>query len=253
MARDRFLRRAMIEATMPMKIAPKNGQSPSRLNSVPPGSGSVGTTSSTARLERRQPPGHPAQRVDGDGDPGIGGAQQRQAGLHRAQPRVVGVLGRADRAVEPGVVGDIEDELRFGRVADVAGEHRLVADQREERRGARRLHQAAAFAGGPAIGAGDELVDAEEPPERLERQVFAERHEMRLVVAGDDLAGGIEREDRVEARIVRDHQPVVADRLARRAGEQQRCRAAGSGRSAPAPRDAASGRTGTPIPATPDG
>ena len=45
-----------------------------------------------------------AERIDGDGDAGIGGAQHGQAGLDGAQPGVMGMLGRADRAVEPVVV-----------------------------------------------------------------------------------------------------------------------------------------------------
>ena len=104
--------------------------------------------------------GDAAERIGGEGDARIGGAEQRQAGLDGAQQRVVGMLGRADGAVEPLVVGDIEDELGLGRVgAEIARKDRLVADQRDEGGRAGRANQAAAIARSPAIGAGDELAE----------------------------------------------------------------------------------------------
>ena len=127
----------------------------------------------------------------------------RQAGFDRPQPGVVGVLGGADRAVEPLIIGDIEHELGFGRIgAEIARKDRLVADQRDEGRARPAGRQAVAIARGPAIGAGDELVDAEQLPEAGEGQVFAERHEVRLVVAGDDLAIGVDGEDGIVAGVV---------------------------------------------------
>src|SRR6185312_13647598 len=71
-----------------------------------------------------------AERIDHFGDAGIGDANQRQTLLDGAQARVVGVLGEADRAIEPGIVGDIED---IGGLIDIAAEiarkHGLVADE----------------------------------------------------------------------------------------------------------------------------
>jgi hypothetical protein len=130
------------------------------------------------------------------------------------------MLGGSDRPIEPGIRGDVEDELGFVGIADIAGEHCLVADEREEwwRLGWR--HQPAAVARGPAVRTRDELADAEQPPELGQRQVLAERYEVRLIVARDDLAIGIDGEDRVVARVIRDRDAFGIERLARRTGQE---------------------------------
>ena len=115
-------------------------------------------------------------------------------------------------------------------------------------------HQPLAVARRPAVGAGDELADAEHPPELRERQVLAERHEVRLVVARDDLAIGVDGEDRVVGRLVGGSaaRPRRSSSRAARRSAAARRRAA-CGRSAPAPADSRRGRTERPIPARRDG
>ena len=138
--------------------------------------------------------------------PGIGGAEHRRG--RSRPPRMRAWWACWAGPIEPSNQASLVI-LRMNcglgdRIAEIAGEDRLVADEREERRRARRRHQPAAVAGRPAIGAGHELADAERASRNsCERQVLAERHEMRLVVARDDLAIGVDGEDRVVARVVR--------------------------------------------------
>ena len=163
--------------------------------------------------------GDAAERIGDEGHAGIGGAQHRQAGLDGAQQRVVGVLGRADRAVEPLVVGDVEQELGLGRIgAEIARKDRLVADQRDEGRHARRASSAACRRRAPSHWCRARTGLMPKSFQKLgERQVFAERHEVRLVVAGDDLAVGVDGEQRIVAGVVgRDRRDRSRARAARR-------------------------------------
>ena len=104
----------------PARIAIQNGHMPMRLKIVS-GSFRAGTTSRTPRPCGASCSVIAAEGIGQQRDAGIADADQRQAGFDGAHPGVVGVLGGADRAVEPGVVGDVEDEGGVGRIgAEIA-------------------------------------------------------------------------------------------------------------------------------------
>ena len=85
-------------------------------------------------LQWRQFGGNASKRIGREGQAGVGSAHQTHALLDRADARMMGVLGRPDGAVEPGVIGDVEQELRARCIAKVAGEQDFVADDRKEGR-----------------------------------------------------------------------------------------------------------------------
>ena len=80
---------------------------------------------------------------------------------------------------------------------DIVGKDDLIADERARRRRAGDREQARAGAGAEAAAHAGELHDAETLHEVLERQILAERHEMDLVVAVEDLALVVDHEQAV--------------------------------------------------------
>ena len=76
-----------------------------------------------------------AGRIDKAADPGIGGADKGTPGFHRPEQSLGEMLVRPRCAAEPGIVGDVEDDVGPGSVSqNLARKDRLVADRRSRRR-----------------------------------------------------------------------------------------------------------------------
>ena len=133
----------------------------------------------------RQRAHDPPERIDHRGDAGIGGAHQRQAFLDRAHARLLQVLvGPVLMPNQPSLVRLSIQPGRSPAGTASPGKIDLVADQRQEcaaRRGnADRLARRS-----PGMKPPRTLVSCISPrllEEILKRQIFAERHEMHLVV-----------------------------------------------------------------------
>ena len=132
---------------------------------------------------------HAAERVNHGGNAGIGGAHQRQAFLDHPQPRLPEMLVGAGTDAEPAVVGEIEHPA--GPVVArhrLAREDHLITDQRQHARRPRHVVAAAAIAREITAGYLGQLLQADALEQSLQRQIFAERHQMHLVVHDEDRA-----------------------------------------------------------------
>src|ERR1700722_6154332 len=121
--------------------------------------------------------------MDHRADSGVRRANQRQAFFDRAYARLLEMLIGAARNAEPAVIGDIDDPARprlFGH--HLARKDDLVADQGQRRRRAGHSDWPATIAGEKTAALFGELLEAETFEEVLERKIFAERHQMSLVV-----------------------------------------------------------------------
>ena len=172
---------------------------------------------------RRQLRRDAAQRIGGEGEAGIGGAHQAHPLFHGAQPRMMGMLGRPHCiGIEPGVIGEVEQELGAARIAQIAGKDDFVANQDQGRRCVGQAHQPAArIAGRPAFGAGDELGHAQTRKDGGEGQIFAEWHQMGLVIGGHHFAIAIDGDHRIIGRLAR-RGAVESERPARHPGNEAR-------------------------------
>ena len=158
---------------------PGDGRAPKRR-----GQGSV----EDSRLAQTQARHDAAVGIDDGGNARVRRPHQRQALLDGAQAGGLEMLIGPGRVPEPAVVRDVEKPRRPCRRGHagaarhhLAGEDRLVADQRAERRQARQGEGARPGAGGMVplpIGHRREIE------KRAQRDVFAERHEVVLVVGG---------------------------------------------------------------------
>src|SRR5262249_61862361 len=102
------------------------------------------------------------------------------------------MLVRPGADAEPSVIGEIDQPARsFARWYRAAWEDRFVADERQHLRRARDVHRAPAVA---RLESADHFGELHEPDtfeQTLERQIFAERHQMHFVVdAADRSLGG---------------------------------------------------------------
>ena len=141
-----------------------------------------------------------AVAVDGRGNAVVGGTHERDPLLDGPHARLMQVLARPGCIAEPAVVGDVEQQPRpLGAGHDRAGEDRLVADERRGRGKARHVEQWAWHrADIEAATQASELLQPDRFHLRLQRQVFAERHEVGLVVAARERAALAEHQDAVE-------------------------------------------------------
>src|SRR5579885_1947545 len=129
--------------------------------------------------------------VEHGGDAVIAVAHQRQALLHGAGPGDREMLVWARAVAVPGIVRDIEQPVRTVLlVHDGARKDRFVADQRTEWRDTGHGDGAGAIAGREIDGSRGDLLERQDGAQRY---IFTERHEMRLVVGGDDAAAAVDR------------------------------------------------------------
>src|SRR4029079_5586396 len=141
-------------------------------------------------------------RIDDRRDAGVGRAHHWQTLLDGAKLCLMKMLIRTSARAEPRIVGDVQEPAGSLRiVGDLVGKNDLVANERPRRRRARDREQARTGAGTEAAADAGELQEAETLHEILKRKIFAERHEMDLVVAAEDLT------------LVADHDETVVDAL----------------------------------------
>src|SRR3546814_532920 len=134
-------------------------------------------------------------RIDDGRDSGISCTHQRQPLLDGADPSDLEMLIRACAAAVPTVVGDVQKpggRRRFGRHR--TRKDHLVADQGADGRRTGQIYGPGARARAEIDRPGGDLGEAEPVPER---DVFTERHEVELVIRGDDLAPGIDGQNAV--------------------------------------------------------
>src|ERR1700691_695672 len=93
------------------------------------------------------------------------------------------MLIRTCRNTEPAVVGHVDDPARpLARRHDFACKNDLIADERQRQRSARDGDEPVAIAGEEAAALPRQLLEAEPLEKMLERQIFAERNKMHLII-----------------------------------------------------------------------
>src|SRR6185295_5439893 len=129
--------------------------------------------------------------IDHAGDPRVRGAYDRQTLLDGTQSRADEVLIRPGADAVPAVIGDVEQPLRaVASVDDVAREYRFITDQRPDRRQPRQSQRAWTRTRRKIRDPRRELRDERQEP--MQRHIFAERHQMKFVVAADNLSAAID-------------------------------------------------------------
>src|SRR2546427_4552453 len=131
--------------------------------------------------ELRQSRDDVTARIDDRGHSGIGRAQHRAPGLERTHAGDLQVLARGERIAEPGDVGNIHEERRLRQLSDdPLAKSVLPADIRRDELSAERERPWIFRAPGEI-----RQRDRERPhhPAQAPRHEFAERDQMRLVVA----------------------------------------------------------------------
>ncbi len=132
-------------------------------------------------------------RVEGGGDAGVGGADQRQALLHRAEAGGRQMLPRAGGVAEPGIVGDVDQPVGPVRLV-----HQLRRDRSPRSRSVRRT------AARPARARSWDRCRTQGAPGTICTEngtqlggEFAERHQVPLVVDARDRVRTGQREHAV--------------------------------------------------------
>ena len=135
--------------------------------------------------------GHgPPVGVDDGRDARIGDAHQGHALLYGAQAGGGEVLVGPRRTAEPTIVREIEKPPRtLARTCHPAWKDDLVADQWAKRR---QAWQAQGRRPGAGRKIGSPLGQFGEAEKAAQRHVFAERHQVGLIVGGDHPASGID-------------------------------------------------------------
>ena len=124
----------------------------------------------------------------------IGGANQRQSQFDGADLGLAEMLIGARRVAEPGIVGDVDDEIGAPRLpVPLSRKDDLVADERQRRGAVRQFDGMPVDPGGELARQFDQLVDPQPAQQALEGNIFAEGHEMELVHRVRDLAGIVDR------------------------------------------------------------
>ena len=138
-----------------------------------------------------------SQGVVHPGDAGVGDPDQRHAFLDRPDAGAGTVLVRTGAVSEPGVIGQVEQEVRPRAVArhDPAGEDRLVADQGACRPETRDFQTDASR---PRREVRKRLEERRQRQPVTQRQILAEGDQVRLVVPGRDGAAVVDDQHRVE-------------------------------------------------------
>ena len=184
-------------------------------------------------------------RIECRGDPGVGGAQQRQPFLHRAHAGRLKVLAGAARIAEPGVVGDVDQP---GGAVGRGPRSRLERSPRSRSSGPTGGAPATCSVRGPGPRANPPPGTTWMPSGEPIRLVFPERHEVPLVIHAVDRARIGQREQAVARPIV----AVEADRADQRRGTARRLHDDPRGPADPAQEgtgNAVSGQTTTAGPA----
>src|SRR5215472_16903084 len=186
------------------------------------------------------------ERIDDCGNSAIGGPHQRKPLFDRAYSRLLEVLVGACAGAEPAVIGQIEEPagpfcpadygrpgeiaadmavepaLAFAARYRVAGKNDFVTDQRQKIWCSWRRLIAPLVAGDESAADLRELLQTEPLKQLLKRQVFAEWHQMDLVVDGKDRAVVVDHVNRIVG--ARDRGMGGGFRRADRAGDQYRFR-----------------------------
>src|SRR5258708_3774815 len=130
-----------------------------------------------------EPRDNPSHWINHRGDAGVRRTNDWQALLDGAQPRLLKMLIRTCRNSEPPVICEVDDPA--GPViacCNATGKDDLIAYQRASRWCARYLHRSAQTACNESALNPGELLETKRFQRVLKWQVFAERHEMQLVV-----------------------------------------------------------------------
>src|SRR5262249_4615405 len=105
----------------------------------------------------------------------------------RAHARLLKMLVWPAADAEPAVVGDVDEPARtLAARYRLTGKDDLVADQRQDARSARYVQRAPSLARNEAADHLGQLAQAQMLEPILERQVFAKRYQMHLVVDRQD-------------------------------------------------------------------